>query len=90
MSAASSLYALVLANNGGVLNENGYTLNVGSNTSGTTAGVIFNGLGGSNAETGIYGGTLAFGASEGIIALQLHTGPAMKVEFKDIEIAELP
>jgi len=30
------------------------------------------------------------GASEGIIALQLHTGPAMKVEFKDIEIAELP
>jgi hypothetical protein len=30
------------------------------------------------------------GAREGIIALQLHTGPAMKVEFKDIEIAELP
>ena len=29
-------------------------------------------------------------ASEGIIALQLHTGPAMKVEFKEIEIAELP
>jgi len=27
---------------------------------------------------------------EGIIALQLHTGPKMKVEFKDIEIKELP
>jgi Domain of Unknown Function (DUF1080) len=30
------------------------------------------------------------GSDEGIIALQLHAGPAMKVEFKDIEIAELP
>jgi hypothetical protein len=29
-------------------------------------------------------------ATEGIIALQLHTGPAMKVEFKEIEIAEMP
>jgi hypothetical protein len=29
-------------------------------------------------------------AVEGVIALQLHTGPAMKVEFKEIEIAELP
>jgi hypothetical protein len=29
-------------------------------------------------------------APEGIIALQLHTGPKMKVEFKDIEILELP
>jgi hypothetical protein len=29
-------------------------------------------------------------ATEGIIALQVHSGPAMKVEFKDIEIAELP
>jgi len=27
---------------------------------------------------------------EGIIAMQLHTGPKMKVEFKDIEIKELP
>jgi Domain of Unknown Function (DUF1080) len=27
---------------------------------------------------------------EGIIALQLHAGPKMKVEFKDIEIKELP
>ena len=30
------------------------------------------------------------GATEGIIALQLHVGPPMQVEFKDIEIAELP
>ena len=30
------------------------------------------------------------GSDEGVIALQLHAGPAMKVEFKDIEIAELP
>jgi hypothetical protein len=30
------------------------------------------------------------GAKEGIIALQIHTGPKMQVEFKDIEIKELP
>ncbi len=30
------------------------------------------------------------GAPEGVIALQLHAGPPMQVEFKDIEIAELP
>jgi Domain of Unknown Function (DUF1080) len=30
------------------------------------------------------------GATEGIIGLQLHVGPPMRVEFKDIEIAELP
>ena len=30
------------------------------------------------------------GAKEGIIALQLHAGPKMKVWFKDIEIKELP
>lgn len=30
------------------------------------------------------------GAAEGLIALQLHTGPKMRVEFKDIEIQELP
>lgn len=30
------------------------------------------------------------GASEGIIALQLHVGPKMKVWFKDIRILELP
>ncbi len=30
------------------------------------------------------------GANEGIIALQLHVGPKMKVWFKDIEIRELP
>jgi hypothetical protein len=30
------------------------------------------------------------GAKEGIIALQLHTGPDMQVMFKDIEIKELP
>lgn len=30
------------------------------------------------------------GAKEGIIALQLHKGPKMKVWFKDIEIKELP
>jgi hypothetical protein len=30
------------------------------------------------------------GAKEGIIALQLHAGPKMKVSFKDIEIKELP
>jgi len=29
-------------------------------------------------------------ATEGVIALQLHVGPPMQVEFKDIEIAELP
>lgn len=29
------------------------------------------------------------GAKEGIIALQLHTGPKMRIEFKDIEIKEL-
>ena len=29
------------------------------------------------------------GAKEGIIALQLHTGPPMEVQFKDIEIKEL-
>jgi hypothetical protein len=29
-------------------------------------------------------------APEGVIALQLHTGPKMRVEFKDIEIMELP
>jgi hypothetical protein len=27
---------------------------------------------------------------EGVIALQLHAGPKMRVEFKDIEIKELP
>lgn len=30
------------------------------------------------------------GAREGIIALQLHVGPDMKIEFKDIAIKELP
>jgi hypothetical protein len=30
------------------------------------------------------------GATEGVIALQLHAGPPMQVEFKDVEIAELP
>src|SRR5262249_13835204 len=30
------------------------------------------------------------GATEGIIALQLHVGPKMRVEFKDVEIKELP
>ena len=30
------------------------------------------------------------GATDGIIALQLHAGPPMLVEFKDIEIAERP
>lgn len=30
------------------------------------------------------------GAKEGIIALQLHTGPKMEIRFKDIEIKELP
>jgi hypothetical protein len=30
------------------------------------------------------------GAKEGIIALQIHTGPKMQIEFKDIEIKELP
>ena len=29
------------------------------------------------------------GAKEGVIALQLHAGPDMKVEFKDLEIKEL-
>jgi hypothetical protein len=29
-------------------------------------------------------------AKEGILALQLHAGPKMRVEFKDIEIMELP
>jgi len=32
----------------------------------------------------------AKGATEGVLALQLHAGPKMKVEFKDIEILELP
>ena len=30
------------------------------------------------------------GAAEGIVALQLHAGPPMRIDFKDIEIAELP
>lgn len=30
------------------------------------------------------------GAGEGVIALQLHVGPPMKVRFKDIRIKELP
>ncbi|MGD9646705.1 MAG: DUF1080 domain-containing protein [Pirellulales bacterium] len=30
------------------------------------------------------------GATEGIIALQLHVGPPMRVMFKDVEIKELP
>ncbi|MBL9122572.1 MAG: DUF1080 domain-containing protein [Planctomycetaceae bacterium] len=30
------------------------------------------------------------GAKEGIIALQVHVGPAMQVMFKDVEIRELP
>lgn len=30
------------------------------------------------------------GATEGVIALQLHRGPEMKISFKDIEIKELP
>jgi hypothetical protein len=32
----------------------------------------------------------AKGAKEGIIALQLHVGPKMKIFFKDVEIKELP
>jgi len=32
----------------------------------------------------------AKGATEGIIAFQLHAGPKMKVWFKDVEIKELP
>jgi hypothetical protein len=32
----------------------------------------------------------AKGAKEGIIGLQLHTGPKMEIRFKDIEIKELP
>ncbi len=30
------------------------------------------------------------GAKEGIIALQIHVGPKMQIEFKDVEIQELP
>ncbi len=30
------------------------------------------------------------GATEGIIALQLHVGPKMQIEFKDVELRELP
>jgi hypothetical protein len=30
------------------------------------------------------------GATDGIIALQLHVGPKMRVWFKDVEIRELP
>ena len=30
------------------------------------------------------------GASEGIIALQIHVGPKMQIRFKDIQIKELP
>lgn len=30
------------------------------------------------------------GAKDGVIALQLHAGPKMQVQFKDIEIKELP
>lgn len=30
------------------------------------------------------------GAKEGVIALQLHTGPAMRIEFRDVELRELP
>lgn len=30
------------------------------------------------------------GAAVGIIALQLHVGPKMRIEFKDVEIKELP
>ncbi|MCC7084876.1 MAG: DUF1080 domain-containing protein [Pirellulales bacterium] len=30
------------------------------------------------------------GAKQGIIALQIHAGPKMQVEFKDLEIRELP
>ena len=30
------------------------------------------------------------GATEGVVALQLHAGPKMQIEFKDIAIAELP
>ncbi len=30
------------------------------------------------------------GATEGIIAFQLHVGPKMKVWFKEIELKELP
>jgi len=32
----------------------------------------------------------AKGATEGVIAFQLHAGPKMKVSFKDIQIKELP
>ena len=41
-------------------------------------------------ETVDYTETSDEGAKEGIIALQVHTGPEMRVEFKDIEIKELP
>lgn len=37
-----------------------------------------------------YTETNAVGAKEGIIAFQLHAGPAMQVRFKDIAIKELP
>lgn len=30
------------------------------------------------------------GATEGIIALQIHVGPKMQIDFKDLEIKELP
>ncbi len=30
------------------------------------------------------------GATEGVIAFQLHAGPKMQIEFKDVEIRELP
>jgi hypothetical protein len=30
------------------------------------------------------------GATQGVIAFQLHAGPAMQIEFKDVEIAERP
>ncbi len=32
----------------------------------------------------------AKGATEGIIAFQLHVGGKMQIEFKDVEIRELP
>lgn len=32
----------------------------------------------------------AVGAKEGVIALQMHAGPPMQIEFKDVELKELP
>lgn len=71
VTMSGSAYALLVNPISGSLALNG-TVNIGDNTDGHQAGVILNGT--NQNHTFLSGGTLNFGASEGVISLFANTG----------------